>query len=239
MQVDPKFLRNMRFAKKHNRQGLKRQRKEQQEPMEPWLLVVDWVFAIIIYICAVYGNDVTRRRHVLAWSYRLVNWRCSDSSVSAMEKRGSARLHLLEERLAAQIAELKADLTGRDLQAAARSGRWGAFAVCNFFYCDLRVSCVSALDRYGSISWSGIPIPWWSRYLPAGAVELGRRRWFIRYHGNIALSCNYINTRAMYLIQLGQGNWQIYELFTHVHFIHAHSCICMQFTGQNKKCWRV
>ena len=49
MQVDPKFLRNMRFAKKHNRQGLKRQRKEQQEPMEPWLLVVDWVFAIIIY----------------------------------------------------------------------------------------------------------------------------------------------------------------------------------------------
>ena len=43
-QVDPKFLRNMRFAKKHNRKGLKKQRKEaaaaaakklsQQEPME-------------------------------------------------------------------------------------------------------------------------------------------------------------------------------------------------------------
>lgn len=42
--VDPKFLRNMRFAKKHNRKGLKKQRKEaaaaaakklsQQEPME-------------------------------------------------------------------------------------------------------------------------------------------------------------------------------------------------------------
>lgn len=32
-QVDPKFLRNMRFAKKHNRGGLKKQRKLQQ-PME-------------------------------------------------------------------------------------------------------------------------------------------------------------------------------------------------------------
>ena len=32
-QVDPKFLRNMRFAKKHNREGLKKQRKLQQ-PME-------------------------------------------------------------------------------------------------------------------------------------------------------------------------------------------------------------
>jgi len=76
-----------------------------------------------------------------------------------MEKRGSARLQLLEERLAAQIAELKADLTGRDLQAAARSGRWGACAVCNFFHSDLRVSYVSALDRYGSILWSIILIP--------------------------------------------------------------------------------
>ncbi len=27
LQVDPKFLRNMRFAKKHNKAGLKRQRK--------------------------------------------------------------------------------------------------------------------------------------------------------------------------------------------------------------------
>ena len=40
-----------------------------------------------------------------------------------MEKRSSARLQLLEERLAAQIADLRTDLTGRDLQAAARSGR--------------------------------------------------------------------------------------------------------------------
>ena len=95
--------------------------------------------------------------HVL--ELEVVNWRYSEARVSAMEKRGSARLQLLEDRLAAQIAELKADLTGRDLQAAARSGRWGACAVCSFFHSDLRVSYVSALVRYGSTLWSIIAIP--------------------------------------------------------------------------------
>ena len=37
---------------------------------------------------------------------------------------GEARPKLLEEGLATQIAELQADLSGLDLQAAARSGRW-------------------------------------------------------------------------------------------------------------------
>ena len=42
-----------------------------------------------------------------------------------MERRGGeARPKLLEEGLATQIAELRADLSGQDLQAAARSGRW-------------------------------------------------------------------------------------------------------------------
>ena len=42
-----------------------------------------------------------------------------------MERRGGeARPKLLEEGLATQIAELRADLSGLDLQAAARSGRW-------------------------------------------------------------------------------------------------------------------
>lgn len=42
-----------------------------------------------------------------------------------MERRGGeARPQLLEEGLATQIAELRADLSGKDLQAAARSGRW-------------------------------------------------------------------------------------------------------------------
>lgn len=42
-----------------------------------------------------------------------------------MERRGGeARPQLLEEGLATQIAELRADLSGQDLQAAAKSGRW-------------------------------------------------------------------------------------------------------------------
>ena len=42
-----------------------------------------------------------------------------------MERRGGeARPKLLEEGLATQIAELRADLSGQNLQAAARLGRW-------------------------------------------------------------------------------------------------------------------
>ena len=55
-------------------------------------------------------------------------------------------------------------------------------------------------------------------------------RWFICYHGNIALSCNYINTRAMYLIKVREladiivvhlGYSHMYTSSTH---IHAYAC---------------